>query len=268
MADAKSIVKGGTMMIGKGGIAPQSMDDLWRLSGAIARSSLCPRGMSQDDVFLCLDYGLALGLPWSMATSTVAIINGKPVIYGRGMLGVVRASGFLEDVQESFEGTPGTDEYTAVCTLKRRGQATPKDGRFSVADAKRARLWGKSGPWAEHPNNQLMWRARGRAYGELFADVLLGLHIAEETEGDDYSPRPKPALEEAVMAGEHQDPPEPVGEKDAEAIGEAWPTLPGMSDIPREHDGQAEVLPRSSRKNRGGAAATIDEIDAAMGGAE
>jgi hypothetical protein len=52
--------------------------------------------------------------------------------------------------------------------------------KFSVADAKKASLWGKSGPWSQYPRRMLQMRARGFALRDAFPDVLKGLVTAEE----------------------------------------------------------------------------------------
>jgi hypothetical protein len=55
---------------------------------------------------------------------------------------------------------------------------------FSVSDAKRAGLWGKSGPWANYPERMLKYRARGFCLRDAFPDVLKGLITIEEA--NDY----------------------------------------------------------------------------------
>lgn len=199
-----------SMRVGAGGVQPQTMDDVWRLSNAIAKSNTAPKGMTQEDIFIAVNYGMAVGLPWVMATSSIAVINGRPAIYGRALLGAIQASGLLEDVQESFEGKPCTDDFAAVCRVKRKGQATWAERRFSIANAKKAGLFGKAGPWTQHPEKMLMWRARGGAFGETFADVLCGLAVAEELAGDDPIPLHDAALEGVVITSENIDAPTPI----------------------------------------------------------
>jgi hypothetical protein len=80
----------------------------------------------------------------------------------------------------------------AVCEAKRRGYPAPTVVRFSVADAKKAALWGKSGPWQQYPTRMLALRARGFALRNAFADALRGLITAEEAQ--DY-PTPTPPRE-------------------------------------------------------------------------
>jgi hypothetical protein len=53
---------------------------------------------------------------------------------------------------------------------------------FSEADAKKAGLWGKSGPWAQYPARMLQMRARGWALRDAFPDALKGLGIREEVQ--------------------------------------------------------------------------------------
>lgn len=123
--------------------------------------------------------GMEVGLSAVQSVNWIAIINGRAVIWGDAALALVRASMVLDgDITERWEGEG--DERVAVCITKRRGAAEPRETRFSVADAKRAKLWGKEGPWTEYPDRQLMWRARGWNLRDNFNDVLCGLGIAEE----------------------------------------------------------------------------------------
>jgi hypothetical protein len=57
-----------------------------------------------------------------------------------------------------------------------------------MADAKRAGLAGKSGPWSQYPARMLALRARGFALRNAFADALRGLVTAEEAQ--DYVETP------------------------------------------------------------------------------
>jgi hypothetical protein len=73
----------------------------------------------------------------------------------------------------------------AVCQAKRRGYSKPTTVTFTVADAKKAGLWGKQGPWQQYPRRMLQLRARGFALRDAFPDVLRGLVTAEEAQ--DYT---------------------------------------------------------------------------------
>jgi hypothetical protein len=130
-----------------------------------------------------------------MALQRIAVINGRPSIWGDGAMGLVRASGLCEYVYEAIDGDG--DHMVAVCRVKRKGEKNPIERTFSVADAKKAGLWGKAGTWQQYPKRMLQMRARAFALRDLFADVLGGLYIAEELEGldedrpiKDVTPRP------------------------------------------------------------------------------
>jgi hypothetical protein len=88
------------------------------------------------------------------------------------------ASAVCESVTETIDGEG--DNMVATCSAKRRGYERPTVVRFSVADAKKAGLWGKTGPWTQYPRRMLQLRARGFALRDAFPDVLKGLVTAEE----------------------------------------------------------------------------------------
>jgi hypothetical protein len=121
-----------------------------------------------------------------MALDKIAIVNGRPTIWGDGAIGLVRGSGLCEWIREKIEGEG--DKRVAICEAKRRGEPEPIRGVFSVADAKQAGLWGKQGPWQQYVNRMLQMRARAFCLRDGFADVLGGLYLKEEM--DDVSNAP------------------------------------------------------------------------------
>lgn len=126
--------------------------------------------------------GMEVGLTPMMALDKIAIVNGRPTIWGDGALGLVRASGLCEYVKETFEGEG--DNLVAICKAKRKGEEEEITRTFSVADAKKAKLWGKQGPWQDYSRRMLSMRARAFALRDLFADVLGGLYLKEEIDND------------------------------------------------------------------------------------
>lgn len=122
--------------------------------------------------------GREVGLSPVQAVNWIMIVNGRAVIWGDAALALVRASGRLDSIVETIEGEG--DARTALCTTRRKGDAEGRTTAFGVADAKRAGLWDKPGPWQEYPDRQLMWRARSWNLRDQFGDVLNGLGIVEE----------------------------------------------------------------------------------------
>ena len=162
------------------GFAPQTFSECRQFAEELASSSLVPKqyqGKSQD-ILVCVQWGMELGLAPMQALQNIAVINGKPSVYGDAALALVQASPVCEGVEETIEGE-GTPNPTAVCTCHRKNRQ-PVTARFSVEDAKRAGLWGKQGPWQAYPKRMLQMRARGFALRDAFPDVLKGLITAEE----------------------------------------------------------------------------------------
>ena len=162
-------------------IVPQDIEQVFRLASAIAAADMAPKAYNRDAnrIMVGIMHGMEVGFPPMAALQSIAVINGMPSIWGDGALGLVRGSGLLDDFKETIEGEG--DEAKAVCWVKRKGEEGMAR-EFSVADAKKAELWGKKGPWQTYPKRMLQMRARSWALRDGFADVLRGLHIAEEAQ--------------------------------------------------------------------------------------
>lgn len=167
-----AVQSGGTISA----MIPTDIDQAFRLANAIALSGMTPKAYGNDPnkVFVGILAGAEVGLAPFQALQSIAVINGNPAIWGDGALALVQASGLLEDIEETDDGT------TATCRVVRRGKETPIVRTFSDEDAKRAGLLGKAGPWTQYRPRMRQMRARSWALRDGFADVLKGLHIAEE----------------------------------------------------------------------------------------
>lgn len=172
------------------GFAPATMDEAMKFSEMLARSSMVPRQYQgkPEDVLVACQWGREIGLAPMQALQNIAVINGKPSVYGDAAMALVQASSVCDGVEETIEGE-GTSNPVAVCIANRKGRK-PVVAKFSVEDAKRAGLWGKQGPWTAYPKRMLQMRARGFALRDAFPDVLKGLITAEEAQ--DY-PSDQPA---------------------------------------------------------------------------
>jgi hypothetical protein len=172
------------------GFAPATITEAMEFSKMLADSSMVPRAYQgkPQDIMVCVQWGYEIGLAPMQALQNIAVINGKPSVYGDAAMALVQASPVCEGVEEFFEGE-GTPNPIAVCVAHRRGRK-PVTAKFSVEDAKRAGLWGKTGPWQAYPKRMMQMRARGFALRDAFPDVLKGLITAEEAQ--DYPDEAKP----------------------------------------------------------------------------
>ena len=189
------------------GLALQSFDDAFRFSKMVAASEFAPKDFKgkPESCMLAIQHGSEVGLSPMQSLQSIAVINGRPTIWGDAALALVQSSPVCEYVKEYVEGQG--DNLTAVCEAKRRGYPAPTVSRFSMADAKRAGLAGKAGPWSSYPERMLALRARGFALRNAFADALRGLITAEEAQ--DY-PQPVVTSEPIVVRPKFDDEPRPA----------------------------------------------------------
>jgi len=194
VAEGTSIIRAGG---GVNAIVPQSFEDAWRIAGALAASGMTPKDIgTQEKVLAVIMAGAEIGLAPFQSLQSFAIINGRPALWGDGMLGVARKYGVKVD--ERIEGQG--DERVAICRVTRSDTEEVIERSFSVADAKQAKLWNKKGregqdtPWVTYPMRMLQMRARAWALRDGCADMLRGMKMAEEVE--DYTVESSEAIPE------------------------------------------------------------------------
>lgn len=217
-----------------------SLDAVYRFAKGVALAGWAPKSyredprnadspFSVDKIALGILHGAEVGLRPLAALRGIAVINGTPSLWGDAMMAVVRASGELEEFKE-WEVVPTTDNPTAHCRVKRRGQ-DPVERSFGQDDARKAQLAGKAGPWQTYPQRMRAMRARSWALRDAFSDVLSGLGAAEEQEDEDQraeratdvTPRPREADYRATRGQiEHSDE-EPLDDVAMQALDEMIP---------------------------------------------
>lgn len=189
------------------------------------KSGLAPKCFKrQESILIALQYGAELGFKPMQSLANIADINGKACLYGDGLKALVESSPACEGIQETIGGEG--ESLVATCTAKRVGRSEPTVRTFSVADAKRAKLWGKAGPWVSYPQRMLQMRARAWCLRDQFADLLCGLGVVEEVQ--DYEAEP------ASMAAGTESPSDDLDELAATLIGEY--TSPAETGPPTEKD--------------------------------
>lgn len=185
-------------------LAPRNMDEAFRLADMLANSDMVPKDFrgKPGNVLIAIQWGQEVGLKPLQSLQNIAVINGRPSMWGDALIALVRASPLCEYILEEESAA------AATCRVKRRGE--PEQTRtFSDQDAKVAGLWGKTGPWTTSPRRMKQMRARSFALRDVFPDVLKGMDIAEVVL--DYTEL-SPAASEAVAV-----PPELLSAGKAEA---------------------------------------------------
>lgn len=180
-----------------GAFAVEDMSQCYRLAKHYIAAGMVPRGLEGRNpeetlgrVAIAIEFGQQFR--WSPAQSlqSIMVVNGRPCLWGDGPIALVLRSKLLFNYESSIQGA-GDDRFAVFkatrCGVESRDDnGTLRSGnitrevRFGVADAKRAGLWGKSGPWTNYPERMMLYRARAFCLRDLFADVLGGIGIAEE----------------------------------------------------------------------------------------
>lgn len=156
-------------------LSPRTFEQALTFSDYLADSDMVPKDFKgkPGNCLIAIQWGAELGLKPLQAMQNLAIINGRPSLWGDAVIALVRSSPLCEFVIETDDGN------TATCRVKRRGE--PEQSRtFSMEDAQAAGLKGKTGPWTQYPKRMRQMRARAFALRDVFPDVLRGLPVAEE----------------------------------------------------------------------------------------
>lgn len=196
-------------------IIPQSIEDVFRVAKGVVMAGLAPSSLVDKKsgdaavaaVAVAIMSGAELGLKPMVALRSFTVINGRPALYGDGLINVIRQSGRAEYLRTGCETRDG--KLVGWCEAKRSDTGEEKRVEFSQDDAKRAGLWsdqpvikknGQNGPyekpndspWFRYPQRMLAWRAAGWCLRELFGDVLGG--IRDEFEAQEMTQEQQPVI--------------------------------------------------------------------------
>tara|TARA_Y100000310_G_scaffold108745_1_gene107156 strand:+ start:410 stop:1363 length:954 start_codon:yes stop_codon:yes gene_type:complete len=204
------------------GLALRSLDDMWRFATFVHASGLAPKSFTtREAILVAIQAGAELGLTPMKSLQSIAVIKGRPALWGDAALALVKSSGLCEYVRESVTGEG--EDMVATCESKRKGDTEAVTTQFTVEDAKVANLWSKAGTWQEYPKIMLKYRARGFNLRDNFPDALSGFHIVEEM------PQPEPAYEPTTPKRADRKPVE-SHEIDPPADVEPVPEIQGLLD--------------------------------------
>jgi hypothetical protein len=155
------------------GIAVRSLDDVERLARIAVGSGYTSCRKAEEAAMLIIT-GHELGLSPAQSLRGIYVVSGKPVLSADLMVAVVRRSGLCE----SWRTVESTAERCTI-TTRRRGESVDATRTWTMADAKRAQITGKS-IWTAYPATMLRHRCAADLAREVYPDVLMGLYDPEE----------------------------------------------------------------------------------------
>ncbi len=258
-----------------GQVQIESFDDLQRFCQHICYSGMVPKQYDANKMdprqaigaaMVAIMHGAELGMSPLSSLQNIASINGKPSLYGDGFWARIVGHPEYEDHKETFDEA----KFEWTCSIKRRGKEW-KSYSFSRADAEKAKLWGKSGPWSDYPKRQCQWRARGFCGRDVFPDAFGGVWLEHEARDivdqqpewvdHDGAPRegvhsfnggkpqphqlpaaaPAPAVVEHPAAAPVEAKPEPAPQQQAAPKAEPKPAAKPKPETKQEASGQMGV---------------------------
>jgi hypothetical protein len=177
-------------------LIPNSVPDVFKLAEALsnARGFVPTAYLSQPNaIAACILTGAELGMGPMESMREIHIVNGRPTLSSGAMLARAIRAGVGVEWQES--------SATAARLRLTRG-ATAYEQSWTLEDAKRAGLVGKSGPWQQYPQAMLRARCISAAVRAFCPDAIGGggLYAPEEAADIAQAPQRVEVVEVAASA--------------------------------------------------------------------
>lgn len=161
-------------------ISLEELQVVERLAQMISRSQMLrsrttdPQERSAEAIYIML-LGRELGLSPLASLQNINLINGKPVVSGQALLGIMRQRGLEVEVPD-----PAGVTDAATVRVRRPGRDWVSYS-YTREMARKAELLNKPGNmWNKYPAEMLIWRAVSTASRMAASDLMLGLYTVEE----------------------------------------------------------------------------------------
>lgn len=159
-------------------LSPQTFEQALTFANYLAESEMVPKNFRNKpgDCLIAMQWGHEIGLPALQALQNIAVINGKPGLWGDAGKAILLSKGCI--IEEDDIAIVQAKSL-ARCRITRPGRP-PVERTYSLENAKTAGLWNKEGPWRTSPYRQMAWRAFWFAARDAAADLLKGINGIEE----------------------------------------------------------------------------------------
>ncbi|NIB43772.1 hypothetical protein HBA55_29490 [Pseudomaricurvus alkylphenolicus] len=173
-------------------LTPANLQEAMELANLMANSEMVPKDYQgkPGNVLIAVQMGAELGLKPVQSLQNIAVVNGRPSVWGDGLRALIMSAPDLVGITDQLD----EQSMTATCVISRKVNGKQVDfiGQFSQADAQNAGLWGRN-TWKSYPKKMLEWRAFGFAARKAYADRLRGIQLGEEMQ-DVQEASPQPAV--------------------------------------------------------------------------
>lgn len=167
-------------------LSPNLYEHYQKVAVMLSKSGVIPTAYKgkPEDIFVAMAMGYQLGFPIEQSLQDIAVVNGRPCLWGDGLLSLALNHPDCQSINEEPIIDPKNNSVVGYrCTVIRKGHA-PHVKQFTLQDAVVAGLLSRGTVWKSYPERMLQMRARSFAIRDKFADALRGLRIAEIEEED------------------------------------------------------------------------------------
>ncbi len=235
-------------------IIPTTFEECQRIANMAIRAGMFQIKGADDTArqayaTMALMQGAEIGMAPMMSLQNIAVINGNCRIWGKAVPALIRAHG--HKIKKWYDGEPFKDDWTAKVVITRGDTGEEIEGSFSWAQAKRAGLTGKDGPWKLYPDRMMYWRAIGFACTDGTPEVLCGMYIREEIDDEERFDQARDVTPAKAAPEALAPPPAPEEE-------------PQISPDEVSHDAPEQITPEGMISHLGSslcAASTEDQVD-------
>lgn len=218
-----------------------TLSEVRQMAEAAAKSGLFPQLRSPDAAMTLMMLCQAEGLHPIQALRRFDVVQGRPAMKADAMLG---------EFQQRGGKVKWSRHDAEVCSavFEAPGLAEAVTVTWTMEDAKRAGLAGKSGPWQQYPRQMLRARVISEGVRMAMPAVVVGLYAPEEVQ-DFARPAPVEVVVEAPKAPANDLAPAPAPVTSAAAPTTGGSATPSSDE--RAKPGQVKALVISMERKLG-----------------
>lgn len=181
----QALAKAPNVAMTKGGFSPTNMEEAWRFSNALAKSSFVPeryRG-KPEECLIALDLSGRLQTHWLAVMQHCYQVHGQPGLDANITIGLVNQSGKFEPIQYEVEGgEPKNQNYRVRAFSRRIGSQTILHGPWIDWPLVNGEGWmSKPGSkWKTMPEQMFHYRAGSWWQKRHCPEMTLGMPTTDE----------------------------------------------------------------------------------------
>src|SRR5215831_17742355 len=217
---------------------PRTWEELLNFAKEVAATDFPPKDMrgKPGAILAAWQTGAEIGLPAMASLQSIALVNGRPTVHSKGYWAIIVSHPMCEWATEAPQDVALKQGY-GECSIKRRGNPHVFTRRFTMDEARTARLLEKDN-WKFYPGDMLVNRARHRCGDAAILEACQGVLPSDIAIDLEPEPEPRRALSR----------PQPLEETDEGTPGETDQTSQPEREE-SEGTGQSSGAPEKSGRD-------------------